>query len=120
MESSSKAHLYLWMGAFLLFIIFCVYVFVAERRENIQLSPSWTKIFKEVGISDDDMKHIEHDDTHWYYKGSSTCVGFGQEGEVCPRSEAVCSDQKYGNMYEQALLVAEAIFEGGISPKCPI
>lgn len=103
-----------------------VYGFYYDHKEYIN-DPSnpnmqeWMDSFHSVGAPDPIIDDITHDDDTWYYRGSSTCVGYGDWSDECPRHEVYCGgDKKMGDSKAQAKAVLEALKNGGKHPECPL
>ena len=106
-------------------MLFLLYVYYTDHRDFIEQDEVWTQAFKRKGLSDYEISDISHDDTNWYYKGISTCVGYGDYTTKCPMSEVYCSALKtetYGNPDEQASAETQAIqnSSGAYHPSCPL
>ena len=111
-------HLYLWLAFTLLLLFFLGYDFLYDHKENIQNSKEWLDVFIKEGI---DPKDMSHDESVWYYKRRSTCVGYGDWEEECPRSENWCAGGgTFGDSSQQAKGVKDAITNGGVHPDCPL
>src|SRR5438105_4042679 len=111
-------HFYLWSGAVLLFLFFAVYVFWYEHKRGISHDQDWVERFKIAGI---DPRDITHDEGVWYYKRRSTCVGYGDWDDECPRHENYCSGRKtFGDAQLQVTSILRAINNNGTHPECPL
>lgn len=122
-EDSLVAHKYLFCSIVIIFIFFLLYVYCTDHRDYIEIDNIWTTAFSKAGLSPQEIENISHDGTHWYYKGVSTCVGYGDWDEECPMSEAFCSSPSkavYGNPDDQATAVTRAIRNNGIHELCPL
>ena len=109
-------HKYLWLGGLLLFIFFIIYVFWYDHKEGIQ-NAELADQFRKVGIDPRDMTH----DEVWYYKRRSTCVGYGDQDEECPKHISHCAGKKtFGSSRLQAEAVSTALKHGGQHPDCPL
>ena len=121
LEKKIKYHLYLFIVGLVLFSMFLAYVFIYEHKIHIKGS-AFESAFREVGLSNE-INDITHDDSMWYYKLASTCVGYGDKSSKCKKYESFCGGKNqntYGNEYEQALAVKEAIENNGEHPLCPL
>lgn len=111
-------HLYLWLGGVLLFTFFMGYAFWYDHKERINNSQEWVTAFTSVGINPRDMAH---DEGVWYYKGRSTCVGYGDWNDECPRHECYCAGGKtFGDSITQARAIKKALESGGTHQGCPL
>jgi hypothetical protein len=125
-ENGILAHFYLILAALILFILFYIYGFWYDHKTQIwgvgdRSNVSWVDTFRKVGVPDSKIKNLTHDDDTWYYNKMSTCVGYGEKEEPCPRHEAYCAGGKImGDQVQQALEVASALSHGGQHPKCPL
>jgi len=111
-----SGHLIVWIiGVIFLLILIC-YTYVNEHRVDLN-KDHWRGLFKyHESIVDD----ISHDEYMWYYKGKSTCVGFGEPDTECSRSQSTCAGASvYGDFSTQAREVERAITNDGIHPDCP-
>jgi len=115
----NRVHIFLWLAGILLFLFFIGYVFLYDHKEGIANSEIWDNEFRRVGINPEDMSH---DDSTWYYKRLSTCVGYGGEWEQeCPRHENYCSGGKtFGDAKNQVKAIVEALKNRGTHPGCPL
>ena len=109
-------HVYLWLGGALLLLLFIVYVFWHDHKENID--DDWAGKFRAIGI---DPKDMTHDDGVWYYRRRSTCVGYGDWTDECPKHESYCAGGKvFGDSQTQVNAVGAALNNGGTHPECPL
>lgn len=112
-------------GMVMLFFLM-VYGFHYDHKEHINdeahpNSEEWMKNFLKAGIPTEISDDITHDDDTWYYNGSSTCVGYGDWNDKCPRHEVYCGGgKKIGSISQQAASVYQALKNGGRHPKCPL
>lgn len=126
-ESTPTAHFYLVLGALILLSLFIVFVYVIGYRSKIDEYDDWIETFRQVGISDTDIQLITHDDSGWYYKNTSMCIGYGDAEEECPIYESYCAGgtkdgvhYTYGTLRQQALALKQAIVNGGRHGECPL
>lgn len=129
-ESSTTAHLYLAVAAIVLLSLFIVFIYLVKKRGSVDsydASGTWMKTFNEAGISASDVALITHDDNVWYYDGHSTCIGYGDASEECPRYECWCAGDRgdggrctYGTIKQQAAALRKAIANGGQHSECPL
>lgn len=125
MYKNNKNHIYLFIIVVIFFLIFYCYAFRSDHKLYINKNPFWEKIFKSQGISENDFKYISHDDDCWYYKDSSTCVGYGypkDECKECKYYEHMCagSDKKSYGTYEQQAKMIKDFIDNGLSKDCPL
>ncbi len=117
-------HSYILGAAIVLLILFLVYAFVIDHKVDISddFSPDgWTVNLKKVGLSEEQISKIQHDDTAWYYDGTALCVGYGDNDELCPRSENYCAGGKtFGTIAQQAKAIKEAIDSNREHKMCPL
>ncbi len=113
-------HALLFSAACVLLLFFLAYVFFVDHDEKI--SEDWKKALIQVGVSEDKLNDITHDDYVWSYKGISTCVCYGGEFQnQCDRSNCVCAGGKtFGNHITQATVIKEAIDSKNSHPQCPL
>lgn len=112
------AHLLLYGSVLIIGMLFVLYVFSYDHKQGIDDNQVWVEAFKNVGI---DPKNMTHDDSTWYYKQRSTCVGYGDWEEVCPKYENYCAANKvFGTPLQQARAIKEALINGGTHKECPI
>lgn len=111
-------HKILWLAGVLLLVFFLGYTFWYDHKENIQNSTEWRNEFVLAGI---DPKDMTHDEGMWYYKRRSTCVGYGDWTEECPKHEGYCAGGKtFGNARDQISAIRESLENGGTHPECPL
>jgi len=118
-----ESHKFLYTGAILLFMLYVWYAFVYERKINICDQPSrWRANLLGANVRKRNVCDISHDDDMWYYKGKSTCVGYGKPREKCNWRERVCAGgHTMGSYMSQAREVAKAITsKGGMHRECPL
>ncbi len=118
----SKKYLYLFLAVFIILIIFLIYVFIYDHKSDV--IGFWKDAFKKIGLSDKQINDVSHDDDVWYYKNTSTCVGYSEDfNKVCPKHEVVCDENlTYGGGVSQAMRVKDSIFLGneGEHKLCPL
>ena len=120
-ESSVGAHRYLFIAGFIVLVAFLIYGFWCDHKEPIDMDPVWITSFKKQNLSTEQIDSITHDNGTWYYNGVSTCVGYGDWNDKCPRHENYCEGGKViGDSDMQAKAVSEAIRNGGQHPMCPL
>lgn len=120
-ESGLNPHLYLWVAGLVTLILFFGYIFWFEHKEDIDRNNFWIREFERQGVSKEQIKDITHDGDTWYYQKVSTCVGYGNMNEKCPKNETYCSGgETYGSPEQQTKSVYAAIQKGGVHEKCPI
>lgn len=123
-ETGLLAHLYLYIIGIVALSLFLIYGFVYDHKTGItdhEHQSEWVSNFKKHGLTDEQIRDIQHDDNVWYYQGVSVCVGYGDEKEECPKHETVCSGgDTFGNVSQQTVSVVLAIQKGGKHPECPL
>lgn len=118
-ESLPLAHCYLVIIGILVFTILSIYIYVYNHK--IDIDNEWRSVFRKYGLSDKDIDLISHDDDSWYYDGISTCVGYGDWNDLCPKYQRYCSNEPmFGNRKMQAKAVIEAIRNSGTHKECPL
>ena len=99
-------------------IVLCTFFFQSQV-DNISENDGWISLFsvkEDINLAD-----ISHDEEMWYYKGKSTCVGFGEIDQNCKRNECYCSGKgTYGSPKKQVKMVIKAIENDGLHPMCPL
>ena len=119
-------HFYLIVAGAIMLFCLVVYGFCYDHKDHINddsnpNSQEWIDSFHSAGAPDPIVDDITHDDDTWYYQNSSTCVGYGDWDDVCPRHEVYCGgNKKMGDSKIQAKAVVEALKNGGKHPKCPL
>lgn len=114
------------MAVAIILFFLVIYGFYYDHKEYINddsnpNSQEWIDNFKKAGAPEQIIDDITHDDDTWYYQGSSTCVGYGDWDDMCPRHEVFCGGgKKMGNANQQALSVMDALRNGGRHPECPL
>ena len=121
-EGNITAHQYFFVAGVVLLILFLIYVYVYEHRTFIEGDELWENAFSGVGLLQEIIKDISHDEDVWYYRGNSTCVAYGGDfSEECSRYENYCAgEDRYGDAFLQAMEVKKAIDSGGEHPLCPL
>lgn len=120
-EKGLEAHLYLWIAGIVFAILFIGYTFWFDHKSHIDENESWVSRFENEGLSREQINDLTHDDTMWYYQRKSTCVGYGEPNEACPKNENFCSGgSTYGDFSKQAEEIAMALKKGGVHPDCPL
>jgi len=120
-ESGLTAHFYLFLGGVAVMAILVIYAFVVDHKHS--LSKEWVSSFTSIGVSADKVENISHDEEMWYYAGKSTCVGYGDYKDSCPKFQGVCAGEKgktFGSALEQARAVKAALDGGGSHSQCPL
>lgn len=117
-EVGIQAHGYLLIACGLTFAFFIIYGFIFDHKNSITNDKNWVDAFSKVGIAPSKMTH---DGDMWYYNKISTCVGYGDWEDECPRHEAFCAGGKtMGDRNSQIKAILEALKNGGQHPKCPL
>jgi hypothetical protein len=117
-EYGGLAHGYLCVAALVLFILFAYYLCVYEYKED--LDGKWEELFSRE-LKKEDVDKLTHDDSTWYYDGTSTCVGYGDWKDECPRHENYCAGGKLvGDAKQQVYGVIEALKNKGVHKLCPL
>ena len=115
---------YLLGAACIFFLLFALYAFVIDHKESIDedFSPDgWVPALRKVGLKNDEIAKVKHDETAWYYDDRALCVGYGDESERCPRYENYCAGKKsFGSTLQQAMAIRVAIRNKGEHPECPL
>ena len=126
-ESTPRAHLYLALAAVILLSLFIVFIYLVKKRSTVDTDDAWIRTFREAGLSDADIAEISHDDHVWYYKGNSTCIGYGDVEEECPIYQNYCAggtkdgvNYTFGTLRQQASAIKQAILNGGQHSECPL
>lgn len=121
-STKNKSHTYLFIFGVVLLVGFLIHVYVCEHKISIEGNDMWRNAFLRNGFSSTQIKDISHDDTVWYYKRRSTCVGYSEDtSKECTSSENYCSGgNDYGTEDQQVLSVKKAVSNGGEHPKCPL
>lgn len=110
-DNSVRSHFYLFVIAIIFLLFFIWYAFLYEHKNNMN----------NKFLTLPDMKNLTHDESVWYVDGKSTCVGYGNKEENCPKHESYCcGDTTFGDMKSQIFAVEHAIRNKGIHPDCPI
>jgi len=113
-----RSHKYLWLAGILLFVLFLGYVFWHDHKHSISDDFQWVEKFLRVGV---DPKDITHDESVWYYKRRSTCVGYGDWKDECPKHESYCAGERiFGDANAQVDAIKKALERGGVHPECPL
>lgn len=113
-----SGQLTLYVCSLSLLLLFVLYIFLYDHKKSISDDQIWLESFSKVGIDPQDMTH---DDTTWYYRRISTCVGYGDWNDQCPKYENYCSsNKKFGTPSQQALAIKEALLNGGTHELCPL
>lgn len=133
-----KTHLWIWLGALILFVMFVIYGFIAKHHKHIHHDSTWNELFEKGGLSPKEIEKITHDEDTWYYDGKTTCVKYGVKSNSgtdsflgidleCDSSEGVCAGglNNYGSKMDQVDLIVQAIKSGKdengyIHEQCPI
>lgn len=107
-----------------LFLVFFVYGFVYDHKDYVDTNQSLVKIFRDRGLTAQQVSKLTHDDSEWYYDGNFLCVGYGPAAASarCPRFETVCSGsdgKTFGTLAQQADNIKKAI-DDGRHPMCPL
>lgn len=111
-------HLLLYACASILLLLFVLYVFLYDHKHSIADNQVWIEAFSKVGIDPQDMTH---DDTTWYYRRRTTCVGYGDWTKECPKYENYCAGDKiFGTPFQQVSAIKESLDNGGVHRLCPI
>lgn len=137
-EKSKNAFLYLTIAAIIILVIFLIYIFQVNHKYNIDDNAMWSNLFKNAGFNSTEILNITHDDDTWYYKGLSTCVGYGNsQGSLtshgshlgashgslktrCTKSDYYCGGGDIvGTPKQQVQAVKDAILNGGEHILCP-
>lgn len=120
-EGSIVAHSYFWTAAIVFLILFMGYIFWFDHKEGIDESDLWVPLLEKKGLTPKQIRKLSHDDSTWYYKRLSTCVGFGSPNEHCNKSENYCvGGDTFGSYEKQAEEVIVALSNNGIHPHCPL
>lgn len=122
LESSVRAHGYLFLAGVVILLFFLAYVYFCNHQTEIYKNNLWISAFQEIGLTPRQIDDITHDDSMWYYLKRPTCVGYGGYfTKKCPKYENYCSGgSTFGNPLQQALAVKKAIYTGGEHPSCPL
>lgn len=120
-EKGIRAHSYLFIIGIIALSLFLIYIFLFEHKTDINDNTLWFDNFKKHGLRADQISHITHDDSTWYYKGISTCVGYGDWNDKCQKHENYCAgNDTFGNATQQVSALIMAIKNGGVHPECPL
>lgn len=123
-ESGLIAHKYFYVVGVVLLILFLIYVFFYNHITEVDTKNDvWYREFTNVGLTDKQIHDLTHDDNVWYYQGISTCVGYGDWNEMCPKNETYCAGKEgdtFGDAKRQAYALRFAISKGGEHPDCPL
>ena len=125
-ESSIRSHTYFLCAVCIILAAYLLYIYFYNHKEDLDLhNYAWTSSMDKNGITKEQMDNLSHDESVWYYKKKSTCVGYGEPQDECLKHESFCSGEDFinttfGSYDEQAKSLHEAFLNGGIHPECPI
>jgi hypothetical protein len=125
-----EQHLYLLLLSLTLFLVFFAYGFIYDHKDYLSDNESLVNIFRERGLTAQQISKLTHDDSEWYYNGNFLCVAYGGEPTArCRRFETFCSGtdgKTFGTLAEQADEIKKAIEQSsktknnGRHPECPL